>query len=188
MTTTTTRVTEPTPSDGRPIRATLTIPALELVGLVVEPYQGWTDDGPGTAIQNRGEAASPYGPQGGTGPGGIGNYQITAHRTATTAPFRQLPDLVAGDVAHVDAAGVRFTYQVSEARTTSFRSTASLAEQRAAVPGRPGVEPTQAMITLSTCLTPEDHAAGNFWADEFHNPEHRVDKIGVLVATAPAPA
>ncbi len=36
------------------------------------------------------------------------------------------------------------------------------------------------MITLSTCATPEDHAAGNFWADELHNPEHRIDKIGVL--------
>jgi hypothetical protein len=27
---------------------------------------------------------------------------------------------------------------------------------------------------------PEDHAAGNFWADEFDNPEHRIDKIGAL--------
>ena len=42
------------------------------------------------------------------------------------------------------------------------------------------------MITLSTCATPEDHAAGNFWADEFDNPEHRIDKIGVLTATRPA--
>ena len=44
------------------------------------------------------------------------------------------------------------------------------------------------MITLSTCATPEDHAAGNHWADEFDNPEHRIDKIGVLVQTSPAPA
>jgi sortase A len=43
------------------------------------------------------------------------------------------------------------------------------------------------MITLSTCLTPEDHAAGNYWSDQYDNPEHRVDKIGVLVETAPAP-
>ena len=58
--------------------------------------------------------------------------------------------------------------------------------QRAPVPGRPGVEATRAKITLSTCATLEDHAAGNYWADEFDNPEHRIDKIGVLVATRPA--
>ena len=41
------------------------------------------------------------------------------------------------------------------------------------------------MITLSTCATVEDHAAGNFWADRFDNPEHRIDKIGVLVRSRP---
>ena len=185
-TSTTTR--GPTPSDGRPVEARLSVPDLNLSGLLVQPYEGWTDDGPGTAIQDRGVAAAPYGPRGGTGPGGIGNFQVTAHRTSSTAAFRHLPDLAEGDVAHVDAEGIRYTYAVTETRTTSFRSAASLAEQRAAVPGRPGVPPTQAMITLSTCLTPEDHGAGNFWSDQYKNPEHRVDKIGVLVETAPAPA
>jgi sortase A len=42
------------------------------------------------------------------------------------------------------------------------------------------------MITLSTCATPEDHAAGNYWKDQFGNPEHRIDKVGVLVGTRPA--
>ncbi|MDQ3483915.1 MAG: sortase, partial [Actinomycetota bacterium] len=73
-------------------------------------------------------------------------------------------------------------------RETSFRSARSLREQRAAVPGRPGREPTRAMITLSTCATQEDHAEGNYWSDEFDNPEHRIDKIGVLVKTRPRPA
>ena len=36
------------------------------------------------------------------------------------------------------------------------------------------------MLTLSTCATPEDHAAGNYWSDAFGNPEHRIEKIGVL--------
>ena len=70
-------------------------------------------------------------------------------------------------------------------RKTSFRSPASLRAQRAAVPGRPGVKPTRAMITLSTCATQEDHAAGNYWSDRFHNPEHRIDKIGALVRIVP---
>jgi sortase A len=82
----------------------------------------------------------------------------------------------------VEAQGVDYVYEVRRTRQTSFRSDRSLAEQRAAVPGRPGVEPTRAYITLSTCATPEDHAAGNYWSDELHNPEHRIDKIGVLVA------
>ena len=177
--------TGPTPSDGRPVEARLSIPALRVNGLAVLPYQGWTDDGPGTAIQNRGVAAAPHGQRGGTGPGGIGNYQVTAHRTTKPAPFRDLPALAEGAEVHVEAGGVRYTYRVTETRKTSFRSEQSLAEQRAAVPGKPGATPTQAMITLSTCLTPEDRAAGNFWSDQYTNPEHRSDKIGVLVATTP---
>jgi sortase A len=42
------------------------------------------------------------------------------------------------------------------------------------------------MITLSTCATPEDVALGNRWRDSLGNLEHRIDKIGVLVATRPA--
>jgi sortase A len=38
------------------------------------------------------------------------------------------------------------------------------------------------MVTLSTCATPEDHADGNYWTDALGNPEHRIDKVGVLVA------
>lgn len=168
-------------SDGRPRRATLAIPAIGVRRLEVVPYVGRTDDAPGTKIQNRGRAASPHGPRGGVGPGGIGNYQVTAHRLSSTRAFERLPAVRRGDVVHVTSGGVRYTYEVVGTRETSFRETASLRAQRAAVPGRPGREPTRAMITLSTCATPEDHAAGNYWADRFGKPEHRIDKIGVLV-------
>ena len=168
-------------SDGRPRMARLSIPALGLRDLTVLPYRGWTDDGRGTDIQDRGVAASPYGPRGGVGPGGLGNYQITAHRTSSTAAFRMLPSLRTGQQAVVTVEGVRFVYEIRQTRRTSFRSPRSLAAQRAAVPGRPGSSPTRAFLTLSTCATLEDHASGNYWADEFHNPEHRTDKIGVLV-------
>ncbi|HTW14115.1 MAG TPA: sortase [Nocardioides sp.] len=173
--------TGPTPSDGTPRRARLSIPALDVDDLAVVPYVGFTDDAPGTEIQNRGHAASPHGRRGGTGPGGIGNYQVTAHRLSSTRAFEFLPQLRRGDRVHVEAGGVRYTYRITETRRTSFRSPRSLREQRAAVPGRPGVEPTAAMITLSTCATIEDHAVGNYWSDEFDNPEHRIDKIGVLI-------
>jgi sortase A len=180
----TTEVPEPTgpaTSDGRPRRAALSVPSLGIHDLAVLPYQGWTDDAPGTRIQNRGVAASPFGPRGGVGPGGVGNYQVTAHRTSSTRAFEDLPALRRGDRIVVEAGGVRYVYRVTQTRTTSFRSARSLAEQRAAVPGHPGRPATRAMITLSTCLTREDHAAGNYWSDRFDNPEHRVDKIGVLV-------
>lgn len=186
------RTAEPEPeppydaSDGTPRDALLTIAELGIDDLAVEAYQGWTDDAPGHAIQNTGIAASPHGPRGGTGPGGVGNYQVTGHRNSAGGVFLALPDLRRGDRVVVEAAGTAYVYEIRTTRLTSFRSERSLAEQRAAVPGRPGAEPTRAMITLSTCRTQEDHAEGNYWSDEFDNPEHRIDKIGVLVRTRPA--
>ena len=176
--------TEATPlsSDGRARPAELSIPSIGLTDLDVVPYRGWTDDAPGTEIQNDGRAASPHGPRGGTGPGGIGNYQVTAHRLSSTAAFLRLPELMRGDRVTVRTEDATYVYRITGTRQTSFRSSASLRAQRAAVPGRPGKEPTRAMITLSTCATPEDHAVGNYWSDEFDNPEHRIDKVGVLVA------
>ena len=169
-------------SDGRPQASRLSIPSLGLAGLRVRPYRGSPDDARGTAIQDGGIAASPYGSRGGVGPGGIGNHIVTAHRTSSTRAFARLPRLRNGDQVHLVADGKRYTYRIVATRKTSFRSERSLAQQSAAVPGRPGVRPTKAMITLSTCRTPEDRAEGNFWSDRFNNPEHRIDKIGELIA------
>jgi sortase A len=38
------------------------------------------------------------------------------------------------------------------------------------------------VITISTCTTLEDNAAGSYWRDEVGSPEHRIDKIGVLTS------
>jgi sortase A len=173
----------PTPATTEPRRASLTIPGIGVRDLTVVPYRGRPDDGPGTRIQNGGVAASPHGPRGGEGPGAIGNYIVTAHRTSSTRAFEFLPEMRRGDLVRVDAGRWRFVYEIVETRSTSFRSERSLERQVAAVPGRAGAEPTKAYITLSTCATPEDHAAGNWWSDRFGNPEHRIDKIGVLVRT-----
>ncbi|MDI3422055.1 sortase domain-containing protein [Streptomyces luteolus] len=182
------RSTEPAPrptSDGRPQVAHLTIPDIGIHDLRVQPYRGKTDDGPGTAIQNRGIAASPHGRTGGVGPGGVGNYQVTAHRNTAGGPFAALPELRDGARIEVTTDRRTFVYRVTGTRETSFRSEQSLAEQRAAVPGHPGRTPDQAVITLSTCATQEDHAAGNYWADGLGNPEHRIDKIGKLISSHP---
>ena len=159
----------------------MTIPALGVQDFPVVRYRGTPDDGPGTEIQNDGAMASPRGPGGGVGPGVVGNFIVTGHRTSHTAPLADLPDLDPGDRVVVRSGERELVYRITRTRSTSFRSQASLARQSAPVPGRPGIAPTRAMLTLSTCATPEDHAAGNFWSDEFDNPEHRIDKIGVLV-------
>lgn len=146
-------------------------------------YRGSPDDAEGTRLQNDGSLASPRGPGGGAAPGVIGNHIVTGHRLSSTEPFRYLPSLPRGSRVLLRVGDTLLVYEVRRTRRTSFRSPSSLAAQRAPVPGRPGREATRAMITLSTCATIEDHAAGNYWADEFDNPEHRIDKIGVLVAS-----
>lgn len=176
----------PPKDDARTLTAVLAIPGIGLEDLRVVPYEGTTDDWPGTRIQNKGHAASPYGAKGGVGPGEIGNYLVTAHRLSAGGPLRDLPSLGIGDSVFVTAGGTVHEYRITETRKTSFRSERSLAEQRAAVPGEPGKKPTKAMITVSTCATPEDNAVGNYWRDDRGNPEHRIDKIGVLVSSKPA--
>jgi sortase A len=176
----------PEPAVPEPRRSFVTIPAIGLRDFPVVRYRGSPDDAPGTALQNAGDMASPRGPRGGTGPGEIGNYIVTGHRLTGTAPLRDSPSLRRGDRIRVRAGDTVYVYEVRRTRWTSFRQPASLRAQRAEVPGRPGETATRAMITLSTCATLEDHANGNYWSDEFDNPEHRIDKIGVLVATRPA--
>ena len=122
----------------------------------------------------------PRGPRGGVGPGEVGNFIVTGHRLTGTAPLRYSPSLRPGDRIRVRTGDTVFVYEVRRTRWTSFRRPSSLRAQSSAVPGHPGRAPTRAMITLSTCATAEDHAAGNYWTDEFLNPEHRIDKIGVL--------
>ena len=180
--------TLPDPPAVEPRRSYLSIPAIGVRDVPVVRYRGSPDDAPGTVIQNRGPAASPRGPEGGVGPGQVGNFIVTAHRTSHAAPFRDLPSVRRGDHLLVRQAGVVYDYVVTGTLHISFRSEKSKALQTAPVPGRPGVTAVRPMITLSTCATPEDHAAGNFWADKFGNPEHRIDKIGVLTAVRPAPA
>ena len=177
---------EPEPPPPEPRRSFVTIEALGLRDFPVRRYAGSPDDAAGTAIQDAGDMASPRGRRGGVGPGEVGNFIVTGHRLSSSMPLRHSPSLERGDRIRVRSGDVVHVYEVRRTRWTSFRSPASLAAQRAAVPGRPGVEPTRAMITLSTCATLEDHAAGNYWADEHDNPEHRIDKIGVLVATRSA--
>jgi sortase A len=183
---TTTPTAEPEPPQPEPRRSFVTIPAIGLRDFPVVRYRGSPDDAPGTAFQNAGEMASPRGARGGVGPGVVGNFIVTGHRLTGAAPLRYSPSLRRGDRIRVRSGDTVFVYEVRRTRWTSFRQPRSLRAQRAPVPGRIGEVAREAMITLSTCATLEDHAAGNYWSDELDNPEHRIDKIGVLVATRPA--
>lgn len=174
----------PRPTAAGPV--SMSIPAIGVRGLRVVAYVGTADDRPGTKIQDRGVAASPRGKAGGVGPGHIGNFIITGHRVSHGRPLEHVPGLRNGDHILITAGGTVYDYVVSRTMTISFRKPAEKAQQNAAVPGNPGVKPTQAMITISTCATIEDHAAGNFWHDALGNPEHRINKIGVLTASRPA--
>jgi sortase A len=167
--------------------ARLSIPAIGIRRVLVVAYRGKTDDAPGTRIQNRGIAASPFGRYGGANPGGLGNYQVTGHRTSHGGVFRRTPSLRKDARVLVDVGRWRYVYRIVGTRWVSFRSAKSLRAQRAAVPGKPGKKPHHGYITISTCATPEDHARGNYWTDRFGNPEHRIDKIGVLVRRTPNP-
>lgn len=162
-------------------RFRVSIPSIRVHDLRVVAYKGRPDDEPGTRIQDRGPAASPRGPGGGVGPGQVGNLIITAHRTSADRPFRALPSVRNGAHILVESGGTTYDYVVTRTMTVSFRSNRSMARQSAPVPGYPGRPATRPMVTLSTCATPEDHARGNYWTDALGNPEHRIDKVGVLV-------
>lgn len=183
---TATKPTATKPTVGRTVGTMLAIPSIGVRALRVVAYTGTADDKAGTVIQDRGVFASPRGPAGGVGAGEIGNFIVTGHRTTHGRPLGRLPELANGDHVFVTANGRVYDYVVSQTMTISFRKPAEKAQQNAAVPGRPGVAPTRAMLTLSTCATPEDHAAGNYWKDALNNPEHRINKIATLVGTRPA--
>jgi sortase A len=80
-------------------------------------------------------------------PGKIGNFVLSGHRTTYAAPFNRIDELRRGDRILVDAREARYTYRVTGSRVVAPTEISVVAP----VPGRPGSEPTRALITLSTC-------------------------------------
>jgi sortase A len=161
----------------------LSISAIGVDSVAVVAYPGDADDGPGTRIQDRGMLASPYGGNFGTlaGPGQLGNLVITGHRNTAGGPFRGLSELKPGAEITLTTDEASYTYKVRRSMWISYRSNRDLARQSAPVPGHPGRVPHRSYLTLTTCATQEDHAAGNYWHDELKNPEHRFVRVAVLV-------
>ncbi len=84
---------------------------------------------------------------GSAGPGAIGNFALAGHRTTYGRPFHDVDRLEAGDRVVVETAEKVFVYEVTEHRIVR----PSEVDVIAAVPGSPGEEPTQALLTMTSC-------------------------------------
>lgn len=168
---------------GNPVghgTAYLTVPAAGISRLEIVAYDGEPDDARGTEINDEGLVGAPRGDGYGVKAGQVGNLLLTAHRTSAGAPMNRVPELDEGDRIIVDQGRYRFTYVAAEQYWIDFRSATSRAHQESPDPLHPGRAATRAAIVLSTCATPEDHANGNYWSDQFHNPAHRIAVAGYL--------
>ncbi len=181
---------QPKPTVAAPVTqprkeaAYLTVPAAGISHLKIVTYSGDPDNARGTQINDDGLVGAPRGSWGGVAPGEVGNLLLTAHRTSAGAPMAQVPELRPGAKIYVDQGATRFVYKVSSKRMINFRDASSRALQTAAVPGSPGKKATRPAIVLSTCATPEDNAAGDFWRDVHGNPTHRIAVFGYLQSVA----
>ena len=79
--------------------------------------------------------------------GAIGNVVISGHRTTYGAPFNRLDELSVGAAIVLETQSSWFTYRVlaiTVVKPTALGETLH-------VPNRPGVKPTQRLLTLTTC-------------------------------------
>jgi sortase A len=80
-------------------------------------------------------------------PGEIGNFAVAGHRATNGEPFRALDLLRPGDPVIVETADSWFVYTVNTTRIVAPTHVSVLLP----VPDQPGVKPTKAIITLTTC-------------------------------------
>jgi sortase A len=80
-------------------------------------------------------------------PGEVGNVVVSGHRTTYGSPFADLDRLEPGDAIVVETRDTWFTYRVTGSRVVRQTETGGARP----VPGRPGAEPSQRLLTLTTC-------------------------------------
>ena len=80
-------------------------------------------------------------------PGQVGNFAVAGHRATNGEPFAYLDRVRPGDVVVAETRSRWFTYVVDRTRIVSPTSTWVLDP----VPGKPDEQPTQALLTLTTC-------------------------------------
>jgi sortase A len=80
-------------------------------------------------------------------PGDVGNFAVAGHRATHGEPFRNLDLLKPGDAVVIETDDRWFTYRVTDSEIV----TPTDVEVILPVPNKPGAQPTQALITLTTC-------------------------------------
>ncbi|WP_225755746.1 class E sortase [Actinotalea sp. Marseille-Q4924] len=80
-------------------------------------------------------------------PGEVGNFAVAAHRVTYGKPFNRVAELQVGDPLVVQTQDAWYVYRVSSTQIVLPQEVDVIAP----VPDQPDAEPTQAMITLTTC-------------------------------------
>jgi sortase A len=80
-------------------------------------------------------------------PGEIGNFVVSGHRTTYLAPFNRLNELRDGDQILIDTRTKQYTYTVTRKEVVQPGDV----NVTAPVPEHPKADPTQRLITLTTC-------------------------------------
>lgn len=80
-------------------------------------------------------------------PGQLGNFALAAHRATNGELFRDIDQLIAGDLVYVQTDQQWFTYRLTKDKIVDPTDVGVVL----AVPNQPGVAPTQKLITLTTC-------------------------------------
>jgi sortase A len=80
-------------------------------------------------------------------PGEIGNFAVAGHRATNGQPLADVPDIVNGSLVYVRTSEAWYTYRITKHEIVAPNAVEVLLP----VPGQPGVRPTQALITITTC-------------------------------------
>ena len=80
-------------------------------------------------------------------PGEVGNVVLSGHRTTYGAPFERFGDLQPGGLVVLETRDRWLTYTVTGSQIVAPRAI----EVTYPVPGRKGAEPTERLLTLTTC-------------------------------------
>jgi len=80
-------------------------------------------------------------------PGEVGNTVFSGHRTTYGAPFSQFDELRPGDAVVVETRDTWFTYRVTGSQIVA----PDAIEVTYPVPGQRGAQPTERLLTMTTC-------------------------------------
>ncbi len=104
-------------------------------------------------------------------PGQVGNFAIAAHRSAYGGGMQEIEQLQLGDAIYIQTQDAWYTFRFRDLEYV----TPETIEVLAPVPNHPGVQPTDRIITLTTC-------------NPLYSTAERIIAYGVLESWQPATA